>query len=599
MPDNSNRNTVIFAVLAMALLFAYQFLVMAPQQKQREAALKARETAQAQALPAGGKIGSAPGVAVKPTYLVRAAAVAASPRAAIDTPALQGSVALKGARIDDLFLKGYRETVDPKSPAVELLRPEGAEHAWFAEFGWTAANLPGLPTPDTLWTLAQGDKLAPGRPLVLTYTNGQGLNFVRKIEVDDKFMFTVTDTVANGTAGAITVVPYASIQRQGAPTTLASNAHEGAVGVMDKVVQMVKYKDWKKAGEKDYSAKGGWLGITDKYWLAAIIPEQSENVHAAFRVTPAANVDVYEANFVGQPRTVAPGQQITHTSRMFAGAKTVPALKAYEASLGIPRFQDAVDWGRLYFFTKPIFWTLEQFYALFQNFGLAILALTVLVKVIFFYPANLSFESMTKMKKIQPDVETLRAKYKEDPAKQQQELMALYAREKINPLLGCLPMLATIPVFLALFKVLSVSIEMRHAPFFGWVQDLSARDPTTIFNLFGLIPWDPAHAPLIGTILSTSLHIGVWPLLYGLFQWLTMQMSPPAPDPMQQKIMQFMPVVFTFVLSQLAVGLLIYYTWSNLLTILQQYVIMRRFKVENPIDKIFARLTGRTYKVPG
>jgi YidC/Oxa1 family membrane protein insertase len=595
MPDNSNRNTLIFAVLAMALLFAYQFLVMGPQQKQREAALKARETAQAQALPKG----AAPGVALKPTYMVRSAAVAASPRAAIETPALQGSVSLKGARIDDLVMTAYRETVDPKSPAVKLLNPEGSEHAWFAEFGWTAANLPGLPSPDTLWTLAQGDRLSPGKPLVLTYANGQGLTFTRKIEVDDKFMFTVTDSVANGTGAPITVVPYASIQRQGAPAVQASNAHEGAVGVMDKVVQMVKYKDLKKAGEKDYSAKGGWLGITDKYWLAAIIPEQSENVHAAFRVTPSAGIDVYEANFVGQPRTVASGQQVTHTSRMFAGAKTVPALKAYEKSLGIPRFQDAVDWGRLYFFTKPIFWTLEQFYGLFKNFGLAILALTVLVKVIFFYPANLSFESMTKMKKIQPDVEALRGKFKDDPAKQQQELMALYAREKINPLLGCLPMLATIPVFLALFKVLSVSIEMRHAPFFGWVQDLSARDPTTIFNLFGLIPWDPSTAPLIGSILSTSLHIGIWPLLYGLFQWLTMAMSPPAPDPTQQRIMQFMPIVFTFVLSQLAVGLLIYYTWSNLLTILQQYVIMRRFKVENPIDKIIARLTGKTPQAAG
>lgn len=599
MPDNSNRNTLIFAVLAMALLFAYQFLVMGPQQRQREAALKARESAQAQALPPGAKAGAIPSVAAKPTYLARSAAVAASPRAQISTPALQGSVSLKGARIDDLVMTDYRETVDPKSPAVKLLNPEGAEHAWFAEFGWTAANLPGLPNPDTLWSLAQGDKLAPGKPLVLSYANGQGLTFTRKIEVDDKFMFTVTDSVANGTAAPITVVPYASIQRQGAPAVQASNAHEGAVGVMDKVVQMVKYKDLKKAGEKDYSAKGGWLGITDKYWLAAIIPEQSENVHAAFRVTPSAGIDVYEANFVGQPRTVAPGQQVTHTSRMFAGAKTVPALKAYEKNLGIPRFQDAVDWGRLYFFTKPIFWTLEQFFSLFGNFGLAILALTVLVKVIFFYPANLSFESMTKMKKIQPDVEALRTKFKDDPAKQQQELMALYAREKINPLLGCLPMLATIPVFLALFKVLSVSIEMRHAPFFGWVQDLSARDPTTIFNLFGLIPWDPATAPLIGGVLSTSLHIGVWPLLYGLMQWLTMQMSPPAPDKTQQQIMQLMPVVFTFVLSQLAVGLLIYYTWSNLLTILQQYVIMRRFKVENPIDKIIARLTGKSYQVPG
>ena len=591
MPDNSNRNTIIFAVCAMLLLLAYQFLVMGPQTQRRQAELKARETA-------GAKTPGilAPGVNPKPVFVTRGTAIAASPRAQINTPALQGSIALKGARIDDLVLKTYRQTVDPKSPPVELLRPEGTKHAWFTEFGWTGANLPGLPTPDTVWTLAQGETLAPGKPLVLTYTNGQGLNFVRKIEVDDQFMFTVTDTLANATAAGITVVPYASVQRQGAPKTESTNAHEGAVGIMDGVLQMLKYKDWKKAGEKNFSAKGGWLGITDKYWLAAIVPDQAEQIHAAYRVTPSAGVDVYEANFVGQPRAVAAGQSLTHVTHMFAGAKTVPALKAYQANLGIPWFEDAVDWGRLYFITKPIFWTLEKFFALFGNFGLAILALTVVVKVIFFYPANLSFESMTKMKKIQPDVEQLRAKFKDDPAKQQQELMALYGREKINPLLGCLPMLATIPVFLALFKVLSVSIEMRHAPFFGWVQDLSAPDPTSLFTLFGLIPWDPTIIPMVGPVLA---HLGVWPLLYGLGQWLTMAMSPPAPDPMQQKMMQWMPVIFTFLLSTLSVGLLIYYSWSNLLTILQQYVIMRRFKVDNPIDQIIARLTGKPVQATG
>ena len=589
MPDNTNRNTIIFAICAAILLLAYQTLIMGPQTKQRAAELKARETAQT--VSTGGAKGvAAPGAASAPTNLSRSEAIAASPRISVDTPALQGSVALKGARIDDLFLKTYRETVDPKSPAVELLRPEGAQHAWFAEFGWIAANLPGLPDNRTLWTVSQGDQLSPGKPLVLTYANGQGLAFTRKIEVDDKFMFTVTDTVANTTAGTVTMTPYASVQRQGAPPVTASNAHEGGVGVMDGTLQLEKYKDLKKAGEKDYSAKGGWLGITDKYWLAAIIPDQTEAVHATLRVTPSAGVDVYEANFVGQPRVVAAGREISHVSRLFAGAKTVPVLKTYEASLGIPRFVDAVDWGMLYFITKPIFWILEKFHGLVGNFGLAILALTVLVRLAFFYPANLSYESMTKMKKIQPSVEALRVKYKDDPAKQQQELMGLYQKEKINPLMGCLPMLATIPVFLALFKVLSVSIEMRHAPFYAWIRDLSAPDPTSLFNLFGLIHWDPAQLPVIG---ATVAHLGVLPLLYGFTQWLSMQMSPPAPDPTQQRIMQFMPVMFTFLLSSLAVGLLIYYTWSNLLTIVQQYVIMRRFKVENPIDQIISRITGK------
>ncbi len=594
MPDNTNRNTILFVVLSMALLFGYQALVLGPQNKQREAELRAREGAQA-VQPSGS-----PAATVRPegpVYVSRAAALGGSPRVAVDTPALQGSLSLRGGRIDDLFLRDYRVTVDPGSPPVELLRPEGMRDAWFAEFGWTGANLPGLPSSGSQWTLVQGDRLSPGRPVVLRYDAGQGLAFTRRIEVDDKFMFTITDTVANSLSNPVTIAPYAAVQRRGAPAVPAMNAHEGAVGVMDGVLEMLNYNQLKKEEEKGFSATGGWLGITDKYWLAAVVPEQTEKVNAAYRTTQVSGVNIFKANFVAQPRVVQPGGTYTHVSRLFAGAKTVPVLRTYEDTLGIPRFEDAVDWGRLFFITKPAFWLLEVFNGLLGSFGLAILALTVVVRLLMFYPANLSYESLTKMKKVQPQVEELRARLKDDPQKQQQELMRLYQSEKINPLMGCLPMLATIPVFLALFKVLSVAIEMRHAPFYGWIQDLSSRDPTTLLNLFGLIPWDVATTPFIGGFLNTYLHIGVWPLAYGVTQWLSMKMSPPAPDRIQQRIMELMPVIFTFVMAPFAVGLMIYYTWSNVLTILQQYVIMRKYQVENPIDDFLNRLKAR--RAPG
>ena len=312
-----------------------------------------------------------------------------------------------------------------------------------------------------------------------------------------------------------------------------------------------------------------------------------------FRITKAGNTEIFEANFVGAPRAIPAGRQITETTRFFAGAKTVPVLTAYEKDLGIPRFDQAVDWGMFWFFTRPIFQFMEYIHAHVGNFGIAILLLTVAVKLLFFPLANKSYESITKMKKLQPEIEALRAKLKDDPAKQQQELMALYQKEGINPITGCLPMLLQIPVFFALYKVLTVTIEMRHAPFFGWIQDLSARDPTTIWTLFGLIPWDPATAPMVGGLLNGSLHIGLLALAYGGTMWLTTSMNPPAPDPVQQKIFQFMPIMFTFIMAPFAVGLLIYWTWSNILTILQQYVIMRRFKVDNPIDNLIARFSGK------
>jgi YidC/Oxa1 family membrane protein insertase len=595
MQDNNNRNTIIFVVSAVLILILYQVFVLDPSAKKRNAELErqkataaATEVQQTGKIPAGAPAGS--------IVVTRAEAAAASPRVPIDTKALSGSVSLRGARIDDLYLNQYRETVDDDSPPVELLRPEGARHAFFAEFGWTGSNLPGLPTADTLWTVVEGSRLAPGQPLVLQTANGQGLTFTRKIEVDDKFMFTVTDTVANTSGAPVTLAPYASVQRQGVPADLGRSqiVHEGAVGWLDNELRLLKYNKWLKDGGERHSSVGGWAGVTDKYWLTAIIPQQTDKIDSQFRVTPVAGgLDIYEAVYVGQPRVISPGRQVSEVTHLFAGAKTQPVLKDYEESLGIPHFDQAVDWGNFWFFTRPIFQFLEFIYRHVGNVGVAILMLTVVIKLIFFPLANKSYESITKMKKVQPQMEELRAKYKDDPAKQQQELMALYQREKINPLTGCLPMVIQIPVFYALYKVLSVTIEMRHAPFVGWIQDLSSRDPLTIWNLFGLIPWNPATAPLIGNLLDGGLHLGPLVILYGITMWLSMAMNPPATDPVQQKIFQFMPLIFTFIMAPFAAGLLIYWSWNNVLSILQQYVIMHRFKVDNPIDRLFGRFTGR------
>jgi YidC/Oxa1 family membrane protein insertase len=596
--QNDSKNMMLFAISVVVLLAVYQFFVLAPATKKREAEAKARAQAEAQAK---RNVNAPPTVLTVP----RAQALAASPRVAIDSPALQGSVALKGARIDDLVLKQYAQTLEPGSPRVELFRPEGAEHAYFAEFGWTGANLGGLPGSETSWTLASGPgALSPAHPVVLTFSSPQGLKFTRTISVDDKYMFTVADQVANQGGAPVTISPYATVQRRGLPADIltAINVHQGAVGWLgeDKPdLKMSNYKDWKKKGEINIASKGGWAAITDKYWMAALLPDQREKVRTAFRVTPVQNVDVYDASFLGEARTLAPGQQVSVQTRMFAGAKTVPLLQSYSKTLGVPELDRAVDWGRLWFLTRPIFGLLKIYSDHIPppfNFGVALLLLTVSVRLLLFWPAHLSYASATKMKKIQPELDKLKQKHKDDPAAQQKAMMELWQREKINPMLGCLPMLATIPVFLSLFKVLSVTIEMRHAPFFTLVRDLSAPDPSTVWNLFGLIPWDPATLPVIGGMMAGGgfLHVGVWAITYAFTTWLSQSMTPTTGmDPTQQKMLQLMPWFFMFIMARFTVGLLIYYTWSNLLTVLQQYVIMRRFKVENPIDNLIARVRAR------
>jgi len=593
-PQDNSRNTILFIVIAAIMLLGYSYFVMQPQAEKRRAAQQA----------AAEQTTGAPITSPSPSAAIftedRRAALGAggTARVPIQTPTLRGSLSLTGGRIDDLFLTRYRETLDEDSPAVELFRPEGMRHAYQALFGWNGPNIPGgTPGKDTPWRLTEGATLTPTTPVTLTWDNGAGLRFTRRISVDDSYMFTVTDTVANFSAQPVTLAPWGRVERQGVPDDLGRNQilHEGAIGTFGDgdryTTKQLKYGAWIKKPVEEYESTGGWLGITDKYWMSALIPPQDERIEAAFRVSgEEREAATHSATMLGEAHTIAPNRQITETTRLFAGAKRNEVLAAYEKQLDLPRFVYAIDWGFLFFLTRPIFWIIEQFYGLLGNFGLAILGLTLVVRLVMFPLANKSYESMSKMRNLQPKMEEIKKKHPDEPQKQQQELMALYQREKINPLAGCLPLLLQIPVFYAVYKMLFVTIEMRHAPFFGWLQDLSAKDPTTIWNLWGLIPWDPATLPLLGPHLTGTFSLSILAIVYGLTMWLQMAMSPQAPDPMQRRIFQLMPIVFTFIMATFPAGLLIYWAWSNVLTIFQQYIIMHRFKAENPIDTFLARL---------
>ena len=619
MPNESNRNLIVFGVIAAAVLMAYQYFVINPSTKKRLEEQK-KVAAAAPATAAGqGAVG--PDGKPAPIVLTQQQAMGPAelrhPIVTHEDPAslaankawgpvaVTGSLSLRGGRIDDLSLANYHQGLDRTSPAVRLLSPAGAENAWYTRFGWAGQNVAGLPDDNTVWTLQSGDTLTEGHPVVMTYTSPQNLVFTRVIEVDAKYMFKITDTVVNKGAGAVALTPYAQVQRQGLPKTangqppLGGNSIvlEGAIGAFGadgKQLHQLKYPAWLKKTEPQTYENPVWLGITDKYWLVALAPKEPKAGFTGRFASSKVGGDGYQTSFNRtQPVLLQPGQTTTQSTLMFAGAKTVPTLKAYQKDYGLTNFDNAVDWGMFWFLTRPFFMLLEFLKSGIGSFGLAILALTVTVRLVLFPLANKSYESMTKMKKLQPQLEELKVKFKDDPAKQQQEMMAIYAREKINPMMGCLPMLLQIPVFFSVYKVLSVTIEMRHTPFLGWIKDLSGQDPTTIWNLFGLIPWHPDQLILFGNaILAGHLHLGVLPLLYGFTMWLTTAMNPPAPDPMQQRIFQLMPIMFTFIMATFPVGLLIYWTWSNVLSILQQYVIMHRLEVDNPIDGFIKRVRG-------
>jgi YidC/Oxa1 family membrane protein insertase len=493
---------------------------------------------------------------------------------------VRGSIALRGARIDDVSLKDYRETVDPKSPIINLLSPPGSPNPFYAEFGWVAA--PGtnvkLPNAETEWTAAGPGPLTPAQPVVLTWDNGEGLLFRRTIAVDQNYMFTVTDEVENRGANAATIYGYGLISRHGTPKVEGFYIlHEGLVGVLgDGKLFEIGYSDI--AGEPPQLVKsiGGWLGITDKYWAATLIPDQAAALQARFAGSKLGSVDTYQTDYLLDATTIPAGGKVTSQARLFAGAKEVAVVDGYEAQYGIRSFELLIDWGWFYFITKPLFFALDWFFRLTGNFGVAILIVTVFIKIVFFPLANKSYASMARMKAVQPQMLAIRDRYADDKIKQQQAMMELYRQEKINPISGCLPIVIQIPVFFALYKVLFVTIEMRHAPFFGWIKDLSAPDPTTIFNLFGLLPFDPSTMPVLGPFLM----LGVWPIIMGITMFVQMKMNPAPPDPTQKMIFDWMPLFFTFLLASFPAGLVIYWAWNNFLSVLQQGAIMRKHGVK-------------------
>lgn len=603
---DDNKNMIFFLIASMVLLFGYQFFYLGPQQK------KAHDAQVAAAASASSS--SVAGLALAPANLPVAQALLQSPRVPIDTPSLKGSIALKGALLDDLSLVQYHDKVDPKSPNVELLRPTKADHAYYVRSGFNMQNVPGAPTADTIWTLASGTILGVDKPVVLVYDAGNGLMFRRMLSIDKNYMISQQDTIINTGAASVSLAPYSMVIRTDMPQLSNAGAyvHEGNIVTFSDqiengkpkryITKQSKYHDLAKGKNFVEGASiGGWFGITDKYWMAAVIPDQKMKVNFRSRGDTVDNKPVFTSGYVDADTVTIPaGKQWSTELHIFAGAKHNKMLRAYENDLKLPRFENAIDWGILGFITYPFYLLLIWLDTTIGNMGLAILALTVIVKLAFFPLANKSYEQMMKMRHVQqhlqPKLDAIKKRFPDDPAKQQEATMALYQAEKVNPMAGlggCLPMLLQLPVFICLFKVLQMSIEMRHAPFFGWINDLAGPDSTTLINLFGLLPFDPATVPLIGGFLAGPLHIGVAAILYGASMWASQQMTPMTGiDPMQKKMMAFMPLMMVFFFSQLAIGLMIYYTWSNLLTMLQQYLIMRRLKVENPIDGLITRIAG-------
>ena len=491
-------------------------------------------------------------------------------RVQINTNNILGSINLKGLKIDDITLKNYKETLEEESDLIRVLRPYNTSDGYEVTFGWISNQSSDieLPNSNTVWKLVNNNEaLTSENEIEFQWKNNTGQTFISSISMDGDYLFNINQKVINNSDEAIILNNASKIKRKTAPALSGMFIlHEGLLGVLEEQLELIDYDELKDDGETlNFESNNGWIGITDKYWLAALIPDQTENFKAIY---------TYDNGYIAYFRSlkssnVKPGQELEKNSQIFIGAKEANLIDQYKEDYGIYNFDLAIDWGWFYFLTKPLFYVIYYFSEFSGNFGLAIIILTVIIRIIFFPLANWSFSSMAKMKLLQPEMTRIKDLYKDDRQQQQQALMALYKKEKVNPVSGCLPILIQIPFFFAIYKMLFVSIEMRHAPFYGWIQDLAAKDPTTIFNLFGLIPWDP----------PSFLIIGIWPVLMGVTMYLQQKLNPAPPDPIQAKVFAFLPLFITILLAQFAAGLVIYWTTNNVLSIIQQWIITQRTKI--------------------
>ena len=564
------RNLVAAISLSMAVLIGYQLFFVDIKKDQYQQEIIAENVGDSSNIP----IPSNDNSGILNTENTKSTVVTTVPRVSVISKEVTGSISLKGARIDDVTLSQYRETLDPDSNLIDLLLKSNERNPYFLEFGWSSPDGVKVPNGKTLWK-ASKEILSPDSNVTLSWDNGEGVVFYQDISIDDTFMFTVNQRVKNNSKNIITLYPYGLIRRTGEPdTTRFFVLHEGPLGVFDGTLSEKSYEDLEDAGKKGINIKpleaGGWIGLTDKYWLTALLPDQKEIFNFTYRHLNA-NGGQYQTDFLGKAIKIKSNAQGESLSRAFAGAKRLTLFDDYEERFDIKHFDLAIDFGWFYFLTKPFFYALSWANDYLGNFGLAILAITVIVKLVFFPLANKSYKSMAKMRNLGPEIKKLRERVGDDRQKLNQEMMNLYKKEKVNPAAGCLPILVQIPVFFALYKVLFVSIEMRQTPFFGWIKDLSVADPTSMFNLFGLLPYSTSMLP-------DFLNLGIWPLLMGVTMFLQQRLNPTPPDPIQAKIFAWMPVAFTFLLATFPAGLVIYWTWNNLLSICQQWLIMNGMK---------------------